>query len=160
MLPTAGDNSQAITLIFSAAAAASQTPATACFSTTRRRQTIMANPFVHVELNTTDLDKAKTFYSKLFAWKLEDMPMSNGSYTMIGVGDGTGGGMMKHPIPGAPSSWLAYVLVDDIEAATNKAKSLGAQVVKEVTEVMGAGWLSVIIDPTGAALGLWKEKAR
>jgi predicted enzyme related to lactoylglutathione lyase len=80
------------------------------------------------------------------------------TYTMIGVGGGTGGGMMQQMIPGAPSSWMAYVLVDDIAAATAKAKSLGAKVMKDVTEVMGAGWLSIIVDPTGATLGLWKPK--
>ena len=120
----------------------------------------MANPFVHVELATTDLPKAKAFYSTLFDWKLEDVSMENGVYTMIGVGDGTGGGMMKHPVPGVPSSWLAYVLVDDIAAATKKAKSLGATILKDVTEVMGMGSLSIIVDPTGAALGLWEPKAR
>jgi predicted enzyme related to lactoylglutathione lyase len=118
----------------------------------------MANPFVHVELNTTDINKAKTFYGKLFDWKLEDMPMGADSYTMIKVGEGTGGGMMKQMVPGAPSAWLAYVNVDDINAATKKAKSLGATIVKDVTEVMGAGWLSIIVDPTGAPLGLWKAK--
>jgi predicted enzyme related to lactoylglutathione lyase len=123
-------------------------------------ETIMANPFVHVELNTTDVAKAKAFYGKLFDWTLEDVPMGpDGSYTMIKVGEGTGGGLMKHPMPGVPSFWLAYVLVDDIGAATKKAKSLGATVVKDVTEVMGAGWLSIISDPTGAALGLWKPKS-
>jgi len=60
----------------------------------------MANPFVHVELNTTDLAKAKAFYGKLFDWKLEDMSFGDATYTMIGVGEGTGGGMMKHPMPG------------------------------------------------------------
>ncbi len=39
----------------------------------------MANPFVHVELATTDLGKAKDFYGKLFSWTLEDVPMENGS---------------------------------------------------------------------------------
>ena len=121
----------------------------------------MANPFVHVELNSTDLAKAKTFYGKLFDWKLEDVDLDRvGTYTMIGVGDGTGGGMMKNPMPGGQSFWLAYVLVDDIEASTKKAKSLGATVMKDVTEVMGMGWLSIIVDPTGAALGLWKAKPR
>ena len=119
----------------------------------------MANPFVHVELNSTDVNKAKAFYGKLFDWKLEDAPMPGGTYTMIGVGEGTGGGMMKQMIPGAPSSWLAYVGVDDIETATKKAKSLGATVMKDVTEVPGFGWLSIIVDPTGAMLGLWKPKA-
>ena len=121
----------------------------------------MANPFVHVELSTTDLAKAKQFYGALFDWKLEDMPMGNGaSYTMINVGEGTGGGMMTHPMPGQPSMWLAYVLVDDIRAATEKARGLGAQIVREPMEVMGAGWLAIIIDPTGAALGFWKPNAR
>ncbi len=40
----------------------------------------------------------------------------------------------------------------------SKARSLGAKVMKDVTEVMGAGWLSIIVDPTGAALGLWQPK--
>ena len=77
----------------------------------------MANAFVHTELNTTDVAKAKGFYGKLFDWKLEDLPMDGGSYTMIKIGEGTAGGIMPNPIPGAPSFWLTYVLVDDIEAA-------------------------------------------
>lgn len=47
----------------------------------------MANPFVHVELSTTDVAKSKAFYGGLFDWKLEDMPMGPQTYTMIGVGD-------------------------------------------------------------------------
>jgi predicted enzyme related to lactoylglutathione lyase len=118
----------------------------------------MANPFVHVELNTSDLAKAKSFYGQLFDWKLEVMPMAQGTYTVIKVGDGTGGGMMKHPMPGEPSNWLAYVLVDDVDASLKKAKSLGAKVIKEVTEVPGMGWFAIFTDPTGAALALWKVK--
>ena len=119
----------------------------------------MANPFVHLELNTTDLEKAKAFYSQLFDWKTQDMPMPQGTYTLIDVGGGTGGGMMAQPMPGAPSAWLPYVEVGDIEASTEKARSLGATVCKEVTEVTDMGWLSIITDPTGAMLGLWKTKA-
>jgi uncharacterized protein len=118
----------------------------------------MANPFVHIELSSTDLGKSKTFYSELFNWKLEDMPMAGGAYTMINVGEGTGGGMMQHPMPGAPSMWLAYVDVDDVEASTQRAKKLGASIVKDVTEVKDMGWFSIIADPTGAMLGLWKTK--
>lgn len=119
----------------------------------------MANPFVHVELNTTDPARAKAFYGKLFDWKLEDVEMEPGfTYTMIKVGEGTGGGMMKHPMPGAPSTWLAYVLVDDVGVATAKAKSLGATIAKEATEIPGVGWFSIIVDPTGATLALWKPK--
>jgi uncharacterized protein len=117
----------------------------------------MSNPFVHVELNTNDVAKAKSFYSKLFDWQLEDVTMEGGwTYTMIKVGSGTAGGLMKHPMPGAASLWIPYVLVDDIDAATKKARANGAKIIKEVTEIKGMGWLSIFIDPTGAALGMWK----
>jgi uncharacterized protein len=118
----------------------------------------MPNPFCHVELNTTDVKKAKDFYGKLFDWKLEAMP--GGEYTMIGVGEGVGGGMMKNPVPGAPSFWLSYVLVDDIRSATKKAASLGGAVMKDVTEIPNYGEFSVIADPTGAHFALWQPKKK
>ena len=120
----------------------------------------MANPFVHVELHTGDLTKAKQFYSALFGWKLEDVPMSEGgSYTMINVGDGTGGGMMTSPAPGMPPHWMAYVGVDDIKASTDQAKSLGATVVQDVMQVGEHGWMSIITDPTGATIAMWENRA-
>ena len=100
----------------------------------------------------------ESFYSQMFDWKLNDMPMGDMTYTSIGVGDGTGGGMMKTPMPNAPSTWLAYVNVADIKAATDKAKSLGAKISKENVEVPNMGWFSIITDPTGAMIGLWQAK--
>ncbi|MBV8244834.1 MAG: VOC family protein [Candidatus Eremiobacteraeota bacterium] len=118
----------------------------------------MANPFVHVELNSSDLGKARPFYEKLFDWKLEDVPMPDGStYTMIGVGEGTAGGMMKHPMPGAPSFWLAYILVDDLRASTDKAKALGGKIIKDAVEIP-QGSFSIIEDPAGAVFALWQTK--
>lgn len=129
----------------------------------------MGNPFVHCELTTPDIDKAKSFYTSLFDWKLEDMEMAPGAtYTMISVGEGTGGGMMKIPAPAAPTAsspaiptaWTPYVLVEDVKAATARAESLGANVMKEVTEIPNGGHFSIIEDPTGAVLGLWQPKAK
>ena len=120
----------------------------------------MPNPFVHVELSTTNVSKAKAFYSKLFKWKLNDLPVltPGGNYTMIDVGGGTGGGIMKQMCPGMPSAWMPYVLVKDIDRATKRARKLRAKIMKDVTEVEGMGWLSIIVDPTGAVLGLWEPK--
>jgi len=122
----------------------------------------MANPFVHIELQTKDLPAAKDFYSKLFDWKLEDTPMpgGQGTYTMINVGGGTGGGMFHNPDPSVPPHWLAYVGVDDVRAMTDKARQLGATVAMDVMEVGEFGTMSVIVDPTGAALAMWQEKPR
>ena len=116
----------------------------------------MANPFVHIELVTQDLEKSKKFYTGMFDWKLEEIPGAD--YTLINVGEGTGGGMMKKPHPDIPDNWLPYIMVDDVAAASEKAKSIGATIAKVVTEVPDMGWFSVIIDPTGAAFGLWQPK--
>lgn len=119
----------------------------------------MPNPFVHVELNTSDVDRAKSFYGSLFQWKFEDITIGDMPYTMIRTGTGTAGAIMKHPMEGAPSFWLPYVEVNDIRTATEKAQSLGAKVIRDVTEVPATGWLSIVMDPTGAVLGLWQQKA-
>ena len=66
---------------------------------------------------------------------------------------------MANPfVPGQPSFWLAYVGVDDIKASTAKAKSLGANLIKDVTEIPNVGWFSIFMDPTGAALALFQAK--
>ena len=119
----------------------------------------MGNPFVHVELNTTDKGKAKDFYGKLFDWKMDDVPMGPGyTYTTISPGKGTGGGITDKQPGGEPSSWLAYVEVDDVAASTQKARSLGAMIKKDATEIPGVGTFSILVDPTGATLALWKPK--
>ena len=56
--------------------------------------------------------------------------------------------------------WLSYVLVDDIKAATRKAQSLGATIIKENHEVPGMGWLSIFKDPQGAMLALWQANRK
>lgn len=118
----------------------------------------MANPFVHIELNTTDQARAKDFYGQLFQWQLKDMDMGPmGTYTSIGVGEGTGGEIMKHPMPGAPSLWLPYILVEDLAASTAKARELGGQIVQENVPVPNMGKFSLITDPTGAIFGIWEN---
>ena len=115
----------------------------------------MANPFVHVELSTDDVDAAKKFYRSLFDWKLEDATAMQ--YTMVRVGKGTGGGMMMKHMPNQPTAWLPYAEVADVNATLQKARAGGAQVVVERTEIgAGMGAFGVIVDPQGAALGLWE----
>ena len=114
----------------------------------------MANPFVHVELQTNDPTSARKFYTSLFGWKLQDVSMSGGTYTMIDVGEGVGGGMMSDA--DAPPHWLAYVSVDDVRAKTAQAKSLGATVLQDILKVGDYGTMSVIRDPSGAVVALWQ----
>jgi predicted enzyme related to lactoylglutathione lyase len=118
----------------------------------------MANPFVHLELSTSNAAKAKEFYGKLFDWTFTDNDMGQGMiYSTFKPDSGPGGGL--YSMPGMPTAWLAYVGVDDINAATAKATSLGAKVTVGPQEVHGIGWMTILTDPTGATIALWQPKS-
>jgi predicted enzyme related to lactoylglutathione lyase len=116
----------------------------------------MPNPFAHIELTTDDLKAAQKFYSKVFAWKLSEMPGMN--YTMIDVGGGTGGGMQLRPMPEAPTGWMPYVQVDDVKATVAKATKAGATAMLPYQEVGDMGSIGVFADPNGAVIGVWAAK--
>jgi uncharacterized protein len=117
----------------------------------------MANPFVHLELTTPDVSKAKAFYSGLFGWTFEDHQMGPDMvYSTFKPDSGPGGGMFT--MAGVPTMWLTYVGVDDIKAATEKAKSLGATIYKGPDEIPNIGWFTVLADPTGATIALFQPK--
>ena len=117
----------------------------------------MANPFVHLELNTPDLEKAKQFYGALFGWQFDDMDMGPaGIYSTFKPSDGPGGGMTS--MPGGNHGWLAYVGVDDVQASTEQARSLGATVNVGPQEIPDIGWMTIFTDPTGCAIALFQPK--
>ena len=119
----------------------------------------MANPFVHLELATPDLAKAKEFYGEMFGWKFDDQNMgAAGIYSLFAPDSGPRGGM--YSMPGVPPGWLAYVGVEDIDESTEKAKALGATILRDVTEIPYVGWMSIAIDPTGAAIALFEPMPR
>ncbi|MFO0597792.1 MAG: VOC family protein [Myxococcaceae bacterium] len=114
----------------------------------------MSNPFAHIELNTDNLKGSKSFYSKLFKWKITPYPGGEG-YLGVDTG-GTGGGMQLKPMPEAPNAWLPYVLVDDVKKTLAKAKKLGANVVLDYEPIGDMGAIGIFMDPSGAALGVWE----
>jgi uncharacterized protein len=117
--------------------------------------------FVHHELNTSDPAAAKKFYKGLFGWTFQDMKMPDGSvYSMFKAGDNEGGGIQKHPMPGAPNAWLQYVGVASVKKAMAKAVKLGAKVIVDFMPVPGHGALGVFADPTGATCAVWEPSAQ
>jgi predicted enzyme related to lactoylglutathione lyase len=119
----------------------------------------MAHDFCWIELTSKDADAAKSFYSELFGWSYEEMPMQNGGiYSMFQPTDGgPGGGIMALPMPECPTAWMPYVGVDDLDAAVARVRDLGGVVHVEPTSVPGHGFFAMIADPSGATIGLWKN---
>ena len=114
------------------------------------------NPVVHLELHTGDLPRARDLYAELCGWRPERIETRAGSYLSLGFGDGLGGGIVECPIRG--TRWLPYVEVDEIAAATGRARRLGASVLLEPREGP-AGWRSVVATPFGGEIAFWQPKA-
>lgn len=118
--------------------------------------------FSWIDLSTTDIAAAQAFYAALFGWEVDEQPIgdSGGFYTNFRLDGYTvagGGQMMPEMIAaGAPPVWTSYVNVDDIDAAAARAAAAGGAVFMPPMDVMDAGRLALLQDPTGAAFGLWQ----
>ncbi|HVH47846.1 MAG TPA: VOC family protein [Labilithrix sp.] len=118
--------------------------------------------FSWMELTTTDVKKAKSFYGDLFGWTFDDMPAGPGmTYSMGKLGNEHVCGLFEmgpEMAAAVPPHWASYVTVEDVDAVTKKAAANGAKVHKEPFDVMDVGRMSVLEDPTGAMFCLWQAK--
>jgi predicted enzyme related to lactoylglutathione lyase len=114
--------------------------------------------FSWADLGTTDADAAKGFYAGLFGWETEGTPIpDDGVYTIARLG-GRSAAAMYPAQPGQPPAWMSYVTVEDVDEVTRRAVELGATAVQEPFDVMQAGRMSLLQDPTGAIFALWQPR--
>jgi len=110
------------------------------------------------ELATTDLDAAQNFYKALLGWEIKESTAPGGGmvYNEIVVGGQHVGGIYKMgPEFGpAPSHWMAYVAVDDVDAKARQVWELGGKVCVPPTDIPNVGRFCVVNDPTGATIAL------
>lgn len=110
------------------------------------------------DLLTQDIAKARQFYADLLGWKYHIEHASNfvwtpgeAEYPLIFANDEAHGGFVD-PGQSVLSRWIAYVMVQDVDAVTAKAKSLGSTIVREPFDTPGVGRSSVIQDLKGAVI--------
>lgn len=115
---------------------------------------------VWFDLMTTDVEGAKRFYGEVIGWKTTswDEADPNMPYTMFTASGAPVGGIM--PLnegarqAGAPSHWMAYTTVPDVDATVEKARSLGAKVHAPPTDIPTVGRFAVLADPQGASFAI------
>jgi len=115
----------------------------------------MGDPFVWFDLRTKDAATTRSFYEELLGWEVGDVPMGDGTIAMVGgeqpwasiVADG-----------GEYPGWFPYVQVDDLGAATRKAKEIGATVLQPPAEGP-AGTYTAIREPGGAVFALFQPRS-
>jgi|Tabmets5t2r1_1033131.scaffolds.fasta_scaffold08366_3 uncharacterized protein len=116
-----------------------------------------AGTFSWVDLGTTDAAGARAFYGGLFGWQTEDMTSNQGTYTMCRLQGRDVAGIHEHAADQG-TGWGSSVSVDDADRATARARELGATVLAEPFEVLGAGRTAVLRDPAGAVVSLWQPR--
>ncbi len=117
--------------------------------------------FSWTDLTTTDQDGAKAFYSALFGWESEDMPVGDGVFYSMQRVDGKDVAAIspqqqQQRDAGVPPTWNSYVSVENADAVADRARELGATVHAPPFDVMEAGRMAVIQDPQGAHFLLWQ----
>jgi uncharacterized protein len=105
------------------------------------------------ELITPDPAAAATFYATLTGCRIELMPMPEGEYRVMKLGDRPTGGIMGLA-PGMPEGWFSYMAVTDVDDACARTRALGGSVHRDPFEVPGVGRIAIVGDPTGCMLGL------
>jgi predicted enzyme related to lactoylglutathione lyase len=122
--------------------------------------------FCWVGLATSDPADAKVFYTSLFGWQGEDYSGGEaGTYTLLRR-DGKDVAMLYRQTEearsaGAPPHWTSYISVRDAAVTSERAAELGgAAVFRRPLDVLDAGRVATIRDPTGAVVSLWQSRSK
>jgi predicted enzyme related to lactoylglutathione lyase len=115
-----------------------------------------------VDLATPDLAASERFYGQLFGWAfdVQDTGDPDNPYVLATQDGKAVAGVMNLSQEmregGMPPVWSTYVTVQDADAAVTKASELGGMVMREPMDVMNAGRMAVLADPTGAVFCIWQ----
>lgn len=117
--------------------------------------------FCWIELATPDRRASQQFYTSLFGWTPNEVPMGEGEPYILLEKNGRNVGALYQTTPQStevPAGWLSYVAVDSADDAAQRAKDLGASVMQEPFDVMDLGRMAVIQDAQGAVFAVWQAK--
>jgi uncharacterized protein len=110
--------------------------------------------------------EAKAFYTSLFGWEALDLPGgAAGTFTILRHDAKDVAILYRQTVEAraarAPPHWTSFISVEDAEATAARAGELGgAAVFREPFDVLDAGRVAAIRDPTGAMVSLWQPRSR
>ena len=115
------------------------------------------------DLVTADVGWMIKFYHAVFGWEDRPQPTAGGPDYHMQLLDGVPVAAISRQPPeesrnGVPPYWNVFLAVDDVDAVAAATPAAGGEVLMPPANVMDAGRLAVLADPTGARLGLWQAR--
>jgi hypothetical protein len=105
----------------------------------------------------TDPDAAKSFYSSLFGWDIQEGPPEAGGYSMCMLNGRAVTAISPKPQDNPfPNVWSTYLASENVDKTVALAQEAGGIFVMEPMDVMTAGRMAFGMDPTGAPYGIWQ----
>lgn len=114
--------------------------------------------FCWIDVAVSDPTATHKFFTDLFGWGRKVRPTEDAHAYSIMTCQGQHVAGICQVEEAGPSQWMSYLLVDDLSQATDKAESLGAEILKRDIEIDTFGTMTVVQDPTGAIFALWQSK--
>ena len=108
----------------------------------------------HLEIPSTDLDKSKEFYSKVFSWDFK--PFGKG-YLLFNNHKGIMVGLRNVDKVLKGDSTTFHVNVEEIDSIMKKAESAGGSIKRSKTVIPAMGWYALIYDIDGNTIGLFQK---
>jgi len=113
---------------------------------------------VWFEIPADNVERARTFYGKLFGWKIEKFPGPTAKpYWLIDTGAddaSRNGGMMERQFP--DHTITNYVAVPSVDTAAAKVEKLGGKICMGKTAVPQMGYFVVCSDTENNQFALWE----
>ena len=109
------------------------------------------------DLSTSDPQAAGEFYRQLFGWHLQVGPPETGGYTTARLDGRAVTAINEKAAEGqTPTGWVTYLATEDVDATVAAAQAAGGTSMFPPMDVTTKGRMSMVLDPTGAAVGLWQ----
>ena len=117
--------------------------------------------FCWPELTTSDQKGAVSFYRGLFGWDVNESPVGPGEvYSMFQMRNRSGAASCTlrpdQKAQGVPPHWGSYIAVANADQTAARAPQMGGKVLAPPFDVMDAGRMAVLQDPTGAVFCIWQ----
>lgn len=104
-----------------------------------------------------DVPAALAFYGAVLGWEFTDLGEELGHYTIARVGGRDAAAIGPVQDPAQPAAWTLYLATDDADATAKAVEAHGGTVLVPPMDVPGNGRMAVVLDATGAAVGLWES---